>query len=154
MLIFTGLGALLVVVGLIVFLIRRRSAAKQASSLAWPSCQGQVTRAVVQSSRDKDDHVTYSAAIAYAYAVNGQSLSGDRVAWGGRSSSSNAREAEAMVARYPVGSAVQVYYNPERPGEAVLEPAAKGGLRTLMIVAVSFVVVGVIFIAIGPFLQD
>jgi hypothetical protein len=151
--VFIGLGTLLVVVGVMVLLTRRRSAAKQAASLTWPTCDGQVTRAVVQTTRDKDD-VTYSADIAYAYAVNGQSLSADRVAWGGRASSSNARDAEAVVARYPVGAAVRVCYNPDKPAEAVLEPRATGGLRTMMIVAVSFMAVGAIFIAIGPFVQD
>jgi hypothetical protein len=31
-------------------------------------------------------------------------------------------QAEAVLARYPQGSVVRVYYNPERPQEACLEP--------------------------------
>jgi hypothetical protein len=151
--IFLGLGALLVVIGMMVLLTRRRSAAKQAASLKWPSCDGRITQAVVESARDKDDRVTYSARIAYTYEVNGASLSADRVAWGGRASGSDVRDAEALVARYPVGAAVKVTYNPEKPAEAVLEPAARGGLRVMMIVGLSFIGVGLVFLAIGPFVQ-
>lgn len=149
-----GLGAVLVAVGIGVLLIRRRSAAKQAASLAWPRCDGRITHAAVESARDKDDNETYSAHIAYAYSVNGQSFNADRLTWGGRASSGDSRAAEAAVARYPVGSAVQITYNPENPAEAVLEPANTGGLRTLMMVAVTFIAVGLVFLAIGPFVQD
>jgi hypothetical protein len=152
--IFSGIGALLVIVGIIVFVIQQRSAAKQKASLTWPTCDGQVTRANIESGRDNEGRWTYSAHIAYAYAVNGQNHNANRVAWGGRASSGNVREAEAMIARYPVGSAVKVYYNPGKPGEAVLDPASKGGVRLLLFVAVAFVVIGGFFVALGPFIQE
>ncbi len=34
--------------------------------------------------------------------------------------------AQAYVKKYPVGKTVQVYYNPEQPQEATLEPSTQG----------------------------
>lgn len=151
--VFLSLGALLVVIGIMVLLTRRRSAAKQAASLTWPNCDGRITQSVIESERDKDDRVSYSARIAYAYEVNGQGLAADRVAWGGRAGSSNPAEAEALVARYPVGTTAKVTYNPDKPEEAVLEPSATGGLFVMLIVGISFIAVGLVFLVIGPFVQ-
>jgi hypothetical protein len=152
--IFSGIGVLLVIVGGIVFWIHRRTAAKQAASMSWPTCEGRVARSWVESGRDKEGRYSYSARVQYAYIVNGQNQQCERVAWGGRSSSSNQDDADAEVARYPAGSAIRVHYNPEKPGEAVLEPAAKGGLRTLLFVAIIFVVIGAIFVFLGIAVPD
>jgi hypothetical protein len=62
-----------------------------------------------------------------------------RVAFG--ADSFGHRQAKAVVAKYPAGSAVTVYYNPEKPGEAVLEQSAKGTL-VFMIVGAMFALMG------------
>jgi uncharacterized protein DUF3592 len=99
---------------------RRRVAASQ----AWPAAQGQIAAASLhsytRSDSDGNDTTYYEPKIEYAYTVGGQPLTGKRVAFGAAASTSRAR-AEQIVSRYAPGAAVAIYYNPERPQEAVLE---------------------------------
>lgn len=67
----------------------------------------------------------YSAEINYDFTVDNKSYSGDRVSLtSGGSSTSSAREVKKELQAYSVGSAVTVYYDPELPNNAVLQPGA------------------------------
>lgn len=94
----------------------------------WPSVQGKI----VVSKSEQRDVETFDddeadgrgteqrnfAKIVYEYTVRGQALRHDRVSIG--EDLGNFEVAET-IARYPVGKVVTVYYNPRKPGEAVLE---------------------------------
>lgn len=92
----------------------------------WPSVPGVVSQAVVEKFVDnhggpEDPSQThYRAAVAYDYIVAGREYRARRVALAQVSASWRA-PAEAKVARYPHGRAVTVYYDPEKPSEAILE---------------------------------
>jgi hypothetical protein len=144
---FGSIGAGVIAVAVLLFFIRRRSAARATASRTWPSTQGQVIAARVDVSSDSDRNDSYSADIHYSYRVAGQEHTASRVAWGGRVSSGSRAAADAAVIRYPVGSAVRVFYDPKEPGEAVLEPMATGGLNRLTFIMVIFLVVGAAFLA-------
>jgi hypothetical protein len=66
---------------------------------------------------DGTDYTNYEVYLRYQYVVNGSSYSSTAV---------NAIDAlyypASLASRYPVGNDVIVYYNPQDPGEAVLEP--------------------------------
>jgi hypothetical protein len=88
---------------------------------------------------DSSGSTSYEPVVEYQYTVQNQQYTGRRIAFGAnRFGHSQARSA---VARYPVGSTVQVRYNPEKPQEAVLEARASG--------ATIFMVVGIILLVIG-----
>ena len=140
--IFVLVGLIFVALAAGLFWFRRRFAAKQAASLAWPTCEGRVTRAYVESSRDRQGRTQYTPHLGYSYAVAGRNYDCDRIAWGGSSTGNWPKAADDTVARYPVGSAVKVHYNPENPSEAVLEPAQTAGLRVLLFIAIIFALVG------------
>jgi hypothetical protein len=101
----------------------------------WPSAAGKVvvSRAQVRETRvidsDREDgHRTEQrnfANIIYEYSVAGQKLRNDRVSIG--EDLGNFQVAET-IAKYPVGAAVTVYYNPLHPKEAVLERDLPKGL--------------------------
>jgi hypothetical protein len=55
--------------------------------------------------------------------------------------------AEKAASRYSVGQPVTVYYDPEQPGNAVLEPESREGSLALLIVAVLCAVTGGLFLA-------
>ena len=154
MLIFIGIGVLLLLGAGLAYLFRQRTAAKQAASVTWPTVQGEVTRAWVHSFRDNNQNLQYMARVKFAYEVQGQRYESERIAWGGRGSSVVSTEAQTVVDRYPTGSRVPVHFNPQKPKEAVLEPSETGGLSMLTWTWVGLAVVGVLFIAVGPFLQD
>jgi hypothetical protein len=59
--------------------------------------------------------------VAYAYFVNGTYLQGERLRLGPRVLSSEAADARREITRYPVGSPVTVWYDPQNPADAVLE---------------------------------
>jgi hypothetical protein len=83
--------------------------------------------------------VTYEPAVSYQYKVNDQSYSGDHIGFGtttyGRS------KAEKIIALYPTGAPVTVYYDPADPSQAVLETKAKSG--------VTFIALGIILATLG-----
>lgn len=61
---------------------------------------------------------TWVLRLAYEYAAGGRIYRAGRVAFYRRCTGSCAQE---LAARYPVGSQVQVYYDPAEPGEAVID---------------------------------
>ena len=58
--------------------------------------------------------------------------------------------AQSIVARYPAGSPVQVFYDPANPGESVLEHSGEGGnlALTLVFVVVEIILVGLLVLAL------
>ncbi len=94
-------------------------------SLGWPSVSGQVTSSSVtlettQADSDSRLESTYYPSVSYDYRVDGQALKGSRVGVGGAKGFSRKEDAEAAARPYPVGSKVDVYYNPANPEYAVL----------------------------------
>src|SRR6185369_493067 len=81
------------------------------------------------------------ADIVYEYSVAGRKLRNNRVSIG--EDLGNFQVAET-IAKYPVGTAVTVYYNPRHPDQAVLErDLPKGlwgclGIGTVIVLAIVF----------------
>jgi hypothetical protein len=153
-LIFSLVGLVLIAVGGLIFFIRRRSAALQAVSIGWPTVEGRIVDAKLDSYRDTDNNVNYSAKVRFTFQVNGTEFSSAKVSWGGRVTSQSPNQANAVLARYPEGAAVPVYYNPRKPAQAVLEPREQGGLKNLTWIMSIFLGLGAIFFAVGFFIQD
>jgi hypothetical protein len=65
--------------------------------------------------------ILYRAVVRYEYEVEGKRYHSDRIAQSPNWNRGVADFATAVAQRYPVGSGVDVRYNPKRPGEAVLE---------------------------------
>ncbi len=120
----------LVALGVFLIVYSMRSRKKAEASQSWPSTVGRITAAEVKQSvsRDDDDreHYAYYPSVEYEYQVAGQTYTGKRIAFGGTVATSNPNQAAAQLDRYPVGGEVTVYYNPEKPSEAVLERKAGG----------------------------
>lgn len=77
---------------------------------------------VVESSYERDGRLesVHRAVIAYEYSVDGRWLRGSRVRWFDLFDR-GAAQARGDVQRYRSGSLVPVYYDPDQPGQAVLE---------------------------------
>lgn len=103
------------------------------ASMGWPAVQGRVLEAYVGHHSDDEDTVYYPV-VRYAYTVAGQEYTSDQIAFGPEvASSMDALQAEKTVARYPEGSLVTVYYNPDNPQEAVLERRLASPVAALVI---------------------
>ena len=99
------------------------------ASSQWPTVQGTVTDSQLSSYEETsgDSSTTrYRANITYRYMVNGHPLIGSQVGFDDLDRTGQS-EVEAIIARYPAGSAVTVYYDPARPQTAVLETGLTAG---------------------------
>ena len=125
---------LLAPLGLVLFAAAYKTLQVRAAR-EWPSAPGkvvvsnsQVRKVKVLDDSREDGHRFEQrnfANIVYEYSVSGQRLTNNRVSIG--EDLGNFEVAET-IARYPVGTAVAVYYNPLHPREAVLERDLPKGL--------------------------
>jgi len=97
-----------------------RDRIKSNRALAWPTAEGKVLDSRLREVHDHDG-TTWQAYVLYEYTVNGASYRSD-VLQLEAGSSSFTKGAQKTIARYPIGSVVPVYYNPEAPADAMLEP--------------------------------
>ena len=129
-----------------------QSAKKAANSASWPTAQGTVqassVRENLETDSEGDNERAYYPNVHYAYSVAGESFTGDRIVFGGKSRFTRETDAQAVCARYPQGGSVAVRYNPAKPDEAVLE-SKKPSLTTPMVFSV---VVAIFTLIAGAFL--
>ena len=123
-------------------------------STNWPSVEGTITESYVETvahSSSGSSHAsrTFHAAITYTYRIDGVAYEGTRVAFGelGRE---DPAFAQAIVERYPVEQVVDVYYNPNRPNEALLEPGRQGGTWFWTCLGIPFLLMGILMHKILP----
>jgi hypothetical protein len=117
-------------------------------SPAWPQISGEILESHVVSSGRLRTGTWYAPIVKYRYAVDGISFESYRVSFRAAYVGSEAQEA---VLRYPIGSAVPVWYRPNDPGTAVLEPNSWGSdLILVFVISCDFVavLVGLFFAAI------
>jgi hypothetical protein len=89
------------------------------STRAWPTVPGRVlsSRVSYDRSNRETDGFPY---VTYSYEVNGKTYQDANIVPGELYTGSQTY-AEKIVARYPKGAAVTVYYNPKNPSSAFLE---------------------------------
>ena len=103
----------LVTVAVVVKLIEMRRAA------TWPSTMGRIVRAMNEEERHTNDAdqvtVTKVAVVEYEFTVAGRLWRGSRV------NLAETPNTDATLERYPVGTIVEVFYDPADPRNCVLE---------------------------------
>lgn len=98
----------------------------------WPLVKGRITRSELDtfqgrlSDDDTRTRTLYRPLIAYSYAFKGVTYSGNQETLGTKVTSSSDSYARKLIAKYPLGAAVNVRVNPQNPSEAVLKPAVGG----------------------------
>lgn len=112
----------------IIFFTRR----KVAEAGTWPSTLGTVTSSTVER-RSSGDGYSYYPVVHYTYQAIGQSYQGNRIMPGPQVGGSGAQN---IVARYPAGAQVMVYYDPNKPSESVLERSLPGYIKWLWVTVV------------------
>ena len=146
---FSGIGILLI-------LLHQRNKKKAIKSLSWLETTGTVIQSEVEIgesvfSSDDDGEQSqpmFSAAVSYIYQVDDMLYTSDRVSFGVKTSHSKAEKAEAIVAQYPEGARVSVFYDPDRHDSSVLERTAKGS-GVLLIAGVIFLCIDLISLIVG-----
>lgn len=119
------------------------------ASASWPTVDGRVTRSEVTESTDADGADTYRPEVTYEYQVDDRSYENSTIKFG-ENSYSTRRRAEEIAANYPVGKRVTVAYDPNEPGQSVLEPGVTGGSYIVLGVGAVFVAVSLLILIIAP----
>jgi len=91
---------------------------KQFESGKFPSVTGTITHSELQT-HTSSKGTYYTAVINYLYKVDGKTFMGDTLAF---FENEPGISEQTIVNSHPVGSAVQVYYNPRDPNESLLYP--------------------------------
>ena len=124
------LGSLLMLALAVLFIgLGLRQRRRVGASQRWPSAPGTIVSSKLVEGSSSDGGRTVGAEVVYSYTVGGQEFRSDQRDIGGGGSGSLAGE-NAIIARYPVGSNVTVFYNPANPKDAVLERTS--GIAGLM----------------------
>jgi len=114
---------------------------KMAEVSQWPSTMGNVVMSTIDRRSSSDGYTDYPV-VQYSYQVNGQAYQNTKLAPGPEVGGSGAR---GVVAKYPAGAQVMVFYNPQNPSDAVLERKAPAQwLMWLLLVIFDCVLCGVV----------
>jgi len=122
----------------------------------WPHANGRITASGLQPRRRRfsreETRIDNIPALSYEFTVAGKPHVGSRI---GLNTEFAGVDVGALVARYPVGAVVAVYYNPARPDDCLLDPFANRGIAADLIKL--FAPLGAIAAAIyygGPLLAN
>ena len=100
----------------------------------WSTTMGSVSNSYLQRRRtSKGGSVNYPV-VQYSYQVGGQTYQGTRIAPGMEVGGSGAGK---VIARYPIGAQVMVFYDPQKPSDAVLERKAQAQWVLWLVLAVT-----------------
>lgn len=106
----------LIFLGIIIATQRKVNAIK-----GWSSTLGTVLMSDIEWRHSSKGGSTPYPVVAYTYTVNGQTYQSRKRAPGGEVGGTGARK---VVAKYPAGAQVVVFYDPQKPSEAVIERKA------------------------------
>jgi uncharacterized protein DUF3592 len=98
----------------------------------WPTANGAVSAnwlKVLFSTRNNRRY--YRPEITFRYRVGGTDYQSSRISFGFDRSLPYQREAQNILDRYPMGSAVKVYYEPGNPSLGILEPGRNEEMELL-----------------------
>jgi hypothetical protein len=115
-----------------------------AATRGWPAAAGRITHSGVGRELTTDgeggSHELFDAEVRYMYEVDGATLRGEMI-HANREPFASRRRAEGLARRYPEGAEVRVFYDPDDPSRAVLEPgtgaAPFGYLATAALLALA-----------------
>ena len=133
------IGVCFVVVGIGVLYSGVSSIKEANESRNWPIITGLVISSQAHSQKQQSDvdEVIYLAKIKYSYKVKETIYNNDTVSFS-QYRTSNRNYVQDELKKYPVGAKVDVYYNPNNPQIAVLEP--RWGLINVVSLVIGFII--------------
>ncbi len=130
-------AAALVGTGLLIYGLYQRNRLR--ASQSWRQASGTITKADLAVHQDSESS-SYSVALLYEYMVDGVRYTGKRIGFGGRQYVRKKRALQELE-RYPVNSSVAVYFDPEKPADAVL---ARESPDSLIMIAGGVLLLGIV----------
>jgi len=141
-----------IVVGCYVTMIGIRMCKEARVTWTWPSTEGivQGTEIVETCGSGARSGTVFQPVVTYEYSVDGQNYTGKRIM--SLDIASSAAYARGVIAKYPVGAIVTVYYDSCSPQDAVLRRGNDGNTIGIPAVGIFFVIVGMA-VGLGYYLQ-
>jgi len=121
---------------LIVIFYTRRKAAQTES---WSSTVGTVTLSTIDVRKSGNRNSIQYPVVHYSYQVMGREYAANKIMPGPEIGGSGAQK---VLDRYPVGTQVMVFYNPQNPHDAVLEKNAPAQWVMWLVLVIINVMVG------------
>ena len=142
------LGLLFMGIGASAFYQGWKTRTKAEDSELWPSVPGTIKKSTTKLESSRGGYgsaptTTYKAVVQYKYKVASRHYTNDKICIGGQLQLSFKKRAGAHCQNYPVGTAVDVYYDPNKPQDSVLETREEIS-RILQIVGGAFMFFGVL----------
>jgi hypothetical protein len=131
-------GAIAFAIGATLYAVQFRQGLRAHASGKWPTGSATVTASTLE--RSPDSKRRFRAAVQYRYRVGQQEYQSDRIFWGGNEG--RQKPMASVVAAYPAGRKVRVFYNPQNPAEAVIDPVRNSGSRPLVLYAMALMALG------------
>lgn len=142
---------LIIIIGFSILLYQLYLLNKVIKSRDWETTEGEIKSSDLETlSFSNDTNKSYKAGISYVYKVMGKQYVGTRVFFGDKIQSSFKGIALKIITEYPVGSKVNVYYNPRNIEEAVLEKRVHSNIVVLLIVGLAAILIGFFLIRFYP----
>jgi hypothetical protein len=130
-------GVLFPIMSLVGVILLRKAWSLGLSSVNWPSTKG-----LIIESRFEPDDDSYNLIVEYEYNIDGAKIRGNNYTY--RGFSTDLASVERIVARYPVGKCVLVYFDPIDVNLSVLVPGVnRNAYIAASIVLFVFFVVGI-----------
>ena len=131
-------GVIAIVIGVIPFVVQFRQGLRADASKKWPTASGTITASALEQL--PGNKWRYRAAVRYAYRASGKAYEGSRVFWGGNEG--REKHMASVIETYPEGAKVRVFYDPNDPAEAVLDPIQNTGSRPMVLYALAMITLG------------
>jgi hypothetical protein len=114
-----------------------RASTGAGAAASWPAVTGHITRTWLETGSTAGNrglsHAIYTPRVAYDYQVGGKRYQSERLSLAQQHQEMARGAAEAALARYPVGGAVEVRYEPTNPAQATLVVEGPGSILYLML---------------------
>lgn len=143
-------------IGIVLIVLYLRNKKKAKASETWPATKGNIKSVDIRVDEYDDDDsskVRYVPVVHYEYQVEGVYYEGKRIAFGSETTFTTRNKANQFLEGYPEEMEVDVFYNPEKPGEAVLIQKMRS-MTAALIVGILMIVLMICFlcpISIGAF---
>ncbi len=110
----------------------------------WPTTEGRITSSTTSWRREKTGRKSYFPMVSYRYSAAGEEYKSSQISF--HPQADGAAFASETAGLYPKDKTVTVYYEPDNPNNAVLEPGFRFSSRLVMLL-----VLGILCLALtGP----
>jgi hypothetical protein len=140
-------GVIVFAVGVILYVVQLRQGMRADASKKWPKAQATVIASALEPSPEHKRR--YRAAVEYRYRVGAKDYQSSRIFWGGNEG--RRRHMESVVSAYPAGARMGIYYDPQNPAEAVIDPAQQAGSKATVVYAMTMITIGLFAFAGGVY---